>query len=173
MGLKTLLLCTLLWVQAPAGSAPAPPAKAGVLSAAEVQPLLPEKVYFSGQLATVQMRNSGGVRGSGGKLTLFAMVDSSGYSTGVRERYQFYLLTDSGVEIAGQRLNPGAYGAGFMNGPGFEVMDLGGHELFHAPYLHDAAMARPRPLQVVPGGAAGEYRLYLGRDYVAFHQIAP
>jgi len=41
------------------------------------------------------------------------MVDSSGYSTGLKEKYQAYLLNEVTLEIAGQTLKPGAYGFGF------------------------------------------------------------
>jgi hypothetical protein len=139
----------------------------GVLSPAQIQALVPATVYFSGQSATTQVRNAGGVRWSEGKQTLFTMVDASGYSTGMRERYQFYILSDVPIDIGGKRLASGAYGAGVLTDKGFEVMDIGGTELFHAPVQHDAAMQRPRPLQVTAAGN-GHYRLYLGRDYVEF-----
>lgn len=139
----------------------------GVLTASDLQTLFPGTVYFSGQTATVQLRNAGGVRWSQGKQTLFALVDAGGYSSGIRERYQFYVLTDVPVIIAGKHLAPGAYGGGFLGQQGFELMDLGGNELVHAPVQHDAAMQRPRPLQVVANGS-GHDRLYLGRDYVEF-----
>lgn len=138
-----------------------------VLSPTQIQGLFPAAVYFSGQMATVQLRNAGGVRWSEGKQTLFGMVDASGYSTGMRERYQFYILSDVPVNIGGKRLPAGAYGAGFLADKGFEVMDIGGTEIFHAAVQHDAAMQRPRPLQVTAAGSE-RYRLYLGRDYVEF-----
>jgi hypothetical protein len=139
----------------------------GVLNPTQIQALFPASVYFSGQMATVQLRNTGGVRWSESKQTLFGMVDASGYSTGMRERYQFYILSDVPVDIGGKRLPAGAYGAGFLADKGFEVMDLGGTEIFHAAVQRDAAMQRPRPLQVT-AAANGKYRLYLGRDYVEF-----
>jgi hypothetical protein len=138
-----------------------------VLNAAQIQAAFPATVYFSGQVTTVQLRNAGGVRWSEGKQTLFAMVDAGGYSSGMRERYQFYILNDVPIDIDGKRLPAGAYGAGFLVDKGFEVMDIGGTELFHAPVQHDAAMQRPRPLQVTVAGD-GHYRLCLGRDYVEF-----
>lgn len=141
----------------------------GVLQASDLQTLVPPTVYFSGQSASVQLRNSAGVRWEKSKQTLFAMVDVSGYSSAVRDRYQFYILTDTAIDLAGHVLPPGAYGAGFLENAGLLVMDLGGTEIFRAPYSPDATMKRPRPLQVMPGVAAGEYRLYLGRNYVAFH----
>lgn len=139
----------------------------GVLSPTQLQALVPATVYFSGQMTTVQMRNTGGVRWSEGRQTLFGMVDSGGYSTGMRERYQFYILTDVPVQIDGKHLPAGAYGAGFLADRGFEVMNIGGTELFHATVQHDAGMQRPRPLLVTATGT-GRYRLYLGRDYVEF-----
>lgn len=157
-----LLFCPLMGTSAQVANQ-----ATGVLSAAQIQTLFPATVYFNGQMATVQMRNSGGVRWKEGKQTLFGMVDAGGYSSGMRERYQFYILSDVALEIGGKRLSAGAYGAGFLTDRGFEVMDLGGTELFHAPVQHDSDMRRPRPLQVT-ASADGKYRLYLGRDYVEF-----
>lgn len=158
----------LLLLFAPMGWAGAQEAnqQPGLLTPTQLQAVFPATVYFSGQMTTVQMRNTGGVRWSGGKQTLFGMVDAGGYSSGMRERYQFYVLTDVPVEIGGKRLAAGAYGAGFLGDRGFEVMDLGGTELFHAAVQHDGGVQRPRPLQVTAAG--GHYRLYLGRDYVEF-----
>jgi hypothetical protein len=141
--------------------------QAGVLNPSQIQSVFPATVYFGGQMATVQLRNSGGVRWSEAKQTLFGMVDASGYSSGMRDRYQFYILTDVPIEIGGKRLAAGAYGAGFLADRGLEVMDIGGTELFHAAVQHDAGMQRPRPLEVIAAGD-GRYRLYLGRDYVEF-----
>jgi hypothetical protein len=164
---RVLLLVALLLPLTGITSAQVANQAMGVLNQSQVQSLFPATVYFSGQMATVQIRNAGGVRWSEGKQTLFAMVDASGYSSGMREKYQFYILSDVPVEIGGKHLSAGAYGAGFLADQGFEVMDLGGTELFHTAVQHDAGMQRPRPLQVTASGA-GRYRLYLGRDYVEF-----
>lgn len=165
--MKRVVLLILLLLPLGAMSAQTANQQTGVLNAAQMQALFPASVYFSGQTATVQLRNAGGVRWSEGKQTLFGMVDAGGYSSGMREKYQFYILSDVSIDIAGKRLPAGAYGAGFLTDKGLEVMDMGGTELFHAAVKHDAAMQRPRPLQVTDGGN-GSYRLYLGRDYVDF-----
>ncbi len=164
---RVVFLLLLLWPLAGVVNGQTANQRTGVLNANQVQALFPAAVYFSGQPATVQLRNAGGVRWSEGKQTLFGMVDASGYSTGMRERYQFYILSDVPIDIAGKHLPAGAYGAGFLTDKGLEVMDVGGAEVFHAPVKHDAAMQRPRPLQVTDAGN-GRYRLYLGRDYVDF-----
>lgn len=165
----TKLLLLFLLFSPIVGSANAQVAnqQTGVLGPSQLQSLFPGTVYFSGQMTTVQMRNTGGVRWREGKQTLFGMVDAGGYSSGMKERYQFYVLTDVPVEIGGKHLSAGAYGAGFLGERGFEVMDLGGTELFHTAVQHDSGMRRPRPLQVT-AATNGHYRLYLGRDYVDF-----
>ena len=164
---KALLVLALSLSCLRASNAQGTAQQPGLLSATQVQAIFPATVYFSGQMTTVQLRNAAGVHWGEGKQTLFGMVDAGGYSSGVRERYQFYILTDVPIDIGGRQLLPGAYGAGFLSGTGFEVMNLGGAELFHAAIAHDAAMQRPRPLQVIANGA-GNYRLYLGRDYIEF-----
>ncbi len=132
--------------------------------------LFPASVFFAGKQATTQLRNSGGVQASDDKVTAFALVDAGGYSSGIRERFQFYLLTSVAVEVAGKRLEAGSYGGGFLNGQAL-LMDLSAKEVFHAAVSMDAEMRRPRPLQVAGTAKPGEYRLYLGREYVSFRQI--
>ena len=144
--------------------------KEGVLKSADVGKLFPEKVFFKGQSATVQVRNSGGVRFSDGSLALAALVDASGYASAIREKYQAYLLTEVPLEIGGQTLKPGAYGFGFLEGNKFVVMDIGANDVLQAASTKDTDMKRPVPFQFVAGKTSGAYRLYKGRDYVEFHR---
>jgi len=139
-----------------------------VLKAADItSKVMPERVFYRGQTAPVQMRNTGGVHFADDLYVLAGLVDNSGYSTGVREKYQGYFLTEVTVDINGQSLKPGAYGIGFVEGSKFIVTDLGSNNLLEIPGAKDAELKRPVPLQVVAAPEAGSYRLYLGRDYVA------
>jgi hypothetical protein len=150
-----------------------PPAegKEVALKAADITPkLFPERVFFRGQTAPVQARNSGGVRYADDFYVLVGMVDNSGYSTGIREKYQAYLINEVTLEIGGETLKPGAYGFGFLDGGKFLVMDLGANDLLSAASQRDAEMKRPVPLRVVASSTAGNYRLYAGRNYVEFHR---
>lgn len=125
--------------------------------------IFPDQVFFRGQVASVQMRNTGGVRFADDMFVLAGMIDNSGYSSDIRQKYQAYLISEVALEIGGQKLAPGAYGVGFMQGK-FVVMDLGAHDLLQVDSTRDAEMKRPVPLQVVSSG--GKYRLYAGREYV-------
>jgi hypothetical protein len=158
--------------QTPSNQSPAAVVKtahAGILTSAEAEKTLPASVFFRGQSAPIQGRNSSGVRFEDNSLMLVSLVDTSGYSSQVQEKYQAYLIAESPLDVDGHRLAPGAYGCGFIGTDKFVVMDIGGHELFTAHSVSDSALSRPRPLQIMPNpGAAGTYRLYINRNYVTF-----
>lgn len=149
---------------------PTSPAKDTVLKAAEVgNKIFPDKVFFRGQSAPVQARNTAGVKYADGFFVLAGLVDNSGYSSGIREKYQAYLITEVTLEVGGQTLKPGAYGVGFLDADKFIAMDLGANDLFTASSKKDSDMKHPVPLQIVAGDG-GTYRLYKGRDFVEFHR---
>jgi hypothetical protein len=136
-----------------------------VLSASEAQKLLPPAVYFAGQSAPTQLRNSAGVKFAHGHYLLATMVDTSGYSTGVAANYQAYLITEEPIKINEQRLPAGVYGVGFRAGGKFVVMDVGAHDLLTVSSAVDEGIKRPMPLLVMADPAGG-FRLYEGRKYV-------
>ncbi|MBW4045969.1 MAG: hypothetical protein HIU87_13375 [Acidobacteria bacterium] len=138
-----------------------------IVPAAAAAKLLPDAVFFRGQSAPVEARNSGGVHYPDGMYVLSAIVDSSGYSSGIQQKYQAYFISEVTVDIEGHKLGPGAYGVGFVNGK-FGVMDIAAHDLFSVPATHDAALRRPSPFQVIADAKTGSYRLYFGRNYVVF-----
>ncbi len=165
-----LLVASVSYSQEKSTAAPAKEtAKAGVLKPADIGvKLFPDKVFFRGQIAPVQMRNAGGVRFADQFLVLAALVDNSGYSTGLKEKYQGYLINEVPIEIGGKTLKPGAYGCGFIEGDKFVVMDVAANDMLEVSSTKDSEIKRPVPLQFVAGSGAGTYRLYKGRDYVEF-----
>lgn len=146
--------------------------KEAILKASDItNKLFPETVFFRGQSAPVQMRNTGGVRFADDLFVLMGLVDNSGYSTSIRAKYQAYLITEVPLEIGGQSLKPGAYGFGFIDGPKFIALDLGANDLFTVASHRDTEIKRPMPLQILPSPTAGAYRLYNGRDFVEFKRV--
>lgn len=163
-----LLLCFVFVtpLRGQKGTAPG----ATILTPSDVVNIMPATVFFRGQSATVQIRNTYGLRFPGGKLLLAGLVDTSGYSTGIKTKYQGYLLTESELTIGGKTLLPGAYGFGFIANNQFVVMDLGAHDVFQVASTVDSAMKRPRPLLIRPGMHPGAFRLYAGRSYVTIRR---
>jgi hypothetical protein len=166
--LALLTLALFGSVAAPASMAQA--AKTGqdaILKASEITPVLfPDKVFFRGKTAASQLRNAGGVKFSDGVYFLAALVDNSGYSTAIKEKYQAYILSEVALEIGGIKLPAGAYGVGWLTDQKFVVMDLGAHEIFTTDSKHDNGVPHPVPLQVLAGASPGSYLLFNGRDSV-------
>lgn len=139
---------------------------ATVLTVADAQKLLPASVFYRGQSATTQLRNSGGVKFADGFYVLATLVDTSGYSTGLAAKYQAYFIVEVPINVGGKSLPAGVYGAGFI-GDKFVLTDVGAHDVLTVSAGEDAGLKRPMPLQVV-ANAAGGFRLYAGRKYVSF-----
>ena len=164
-----LLLCAIVALSLPARTNAVPSSSsASVLKPGDMASLMPATVFFRGQVASVQARNSGGVKLPDGMFVLCALVDTSGYSTAVQQKYQGYFITEVALDINGQTLKPGAYGVGFIEGNQFLVMDLGAHDLFTVGSRHDAELKRAMPLQVLDDTTPNRYRLYINRNYVVF-----
>src|SRR5713226_4371340 len=88
-----LLTFSIRHPQATRADNPAAAGKEVILKAADITPkIFPERVFFRGQSAPVQFRNSGGVHFADDFYVLAGLVDSSGYSTAIKEKYQAYLL---------------------------------------------------------------------------------
>jgi hypothetical protein len=146
------------------GSTMAQAAGDTVVKPAEMQKLLPATVFYRGQTAPTELRNSGGVKLADGFYVLAALVDTSGYTTGVQAKYQACFFTEVPIKVGGQSLAAGAYGVGIVDGK-FVVTDLGAHDVLSVAVSDDAELKRPLPLQVV-ADAAGGFRLYVQRKYV-------
>ncbi|HUY81984.1 MAG TPA: hypothetical protein VMU92_09700 [Acidobacteriaceae bacterium] len=169
IGVVCALLLSVAVVPAFAKAKVAP--KPGILHSTDLKTVLPGRVFFRGLSATTQLRNSGGVRFADGLMTMVALVDNGGYSNGIQQKYQAYLLTEVKLDFGGHVLVPGAYGVGFVpSGMGmqFVVMNLAAQDQFYTAAGHDLRMHRPVPLQIVPAREAGEYKLYFGRNNVVF-----
>ncbi len=137
-----------------------------VLKPADMQKLLPASVFYRGQAAPTQLRNSAGVKFADGFLVLATLVDTSGYSSGLAAKYQAYFINEVPIKLGGKSLAVGVYGVGFVEDK-FVVTDVGAHDVLSVNTVEDAELKRPMPLQVVADPAGG-FRLYAGRKYVLF-----
>jgi len=136
---------------------------AQVLAADALKKAVPSSFFFAGQSAPVELRNSVGLKNAAGKLVLAGLVDASGYSTAIQERYQGFLITETKLSFEAATLDPGAYGFGFKDGK-FIVMNVANTDVLSVACQNDEQLKRPVPLKLEKDGAA--YRLYAGRKYV-------
>ncbi len=135
-----------------------------VLDEKEMTRVVPTTFYFQGQSAPVQMRNAAAVRLGADRLVIAGLVDTSGYSTEVRGKYEGFLITDSPIILSGTNLGTGAYGFGFSSDGKMNVFDVGGKQILSVDASKDKDLKRPRPLTMIK--TADSIRLYSGRNYV-------
>lgn len=163
MMLRKGLFVVLVAVLA-AGLASAQNDKPGLLTAQDVKKVAPSTYFFRGQSAPVQLRNSVGLRASGGKLVLVGLVDTSGYASDIKEKYQGFFITEVKVKVEDSEVSPGQYGFGFKDGK-FLVMDVGANDLASVSSKKDDQIAHPVPLKLVQDGTS--YKLYQGKNWVS------
>jgi hypothetical protein len=136
-----------------------------VLGAEDLKRVVPASYFFRGQSASVQLRNAAGFRALDGKLVLAGLVDTSGYSSDVAEKYQGFLITEIKLSIEGSDLPPGQYGFGFSKQDKFTVMDVGNNELLSVPSHLDQNLQHAVPLKIAAD--QGSYRLYAGKKWIS------
>jgi hypothetical protein len=135
-----------------------------LLSADELKNAVPAEFFFRGKKAPTQLRNATGFQTADGKLTFAALVDASGYSTAIQEKYQGMLITESKLNIGGSELAPGAYGFGFTANKVI-VMNVANEDVLSSSYQTDTSLKRAVPLKLVEDG--GAYKLCAGKKWVA------
>ncbi len=136
-----------------------------VLSGEELNKTVSTEYFYRGQKAPVQLRNAVGFQLADGKMTLASLVDASGYSTAIQQKYQGLLITESKLHIGSSTLPPGQYGFGFTAEGKFVVMDVANSEVLSAAFQTDDKLQRPVPLKLMEDGDG--YKLYAGRKWIA------
>src|SRR3954466_13400973 len=95
-----------------------------VLSGPELARVIPTSFYFQGQSAPTQMRNSAAARFTPERFVLAGLVDTSGYSSEVRGKYEGFFITGSPISVEDQTLATGAYGFGFSSDGKLNLFDV-------------------------------------------------
>jgi len=161
---KTWLVAVGTFVAAVLTAGLAQKAAQHLLNGDEIKKAVPAEFFFAGQKAPTQMRNAAGLQTSAGKMTLFALVDASGYSSAIQQKYQGMLITESKLNFAGSELAPGEYGFGFAADK-FVVMNAASEDVLSTAFQTDGELKRPVPLKLIEDGAA--YKLYAGKKWVS------
>ena len=159
-GLKMLSIAVLTLI----GCASAQQVTKHVLTSDELKKAVPAEYFFRGQKAPVQLRNAVGFQLPDGKMMLAALVDASGYSTAIQQKYQGMLITETKLNVGGSSLPPGQYGFGFTADNKFMVMDVANSDVLSAAYQTDQALQHAVPLKLVEDGTG--YKLYAGKKWI-------
>jgi hypothetical protein len=133
---------------------------------------MPTNFYLEGNAIPVQKRNAAVVQTGGGAQVLFALLDTTGYSSQVQEKYKGMIITGTSLSVCGGSLGVGSYGFGLQTPAAssdedaqFFVYDQGGKKLMDCGAKKDSEIKQPKPLQVMLG-AGQPAKLYLGRYWI-------
>ncbi len=146
------------------GSALGQQAAKHLLTGDELKRVVPADYFYRGQKAPTQLRNATGFQLADGKMTLAALVDASGYSTAIQQKYQGLLITESKLNIGGAELGAGQYGFGFTAEGKFVVMNVANDDVLSVPCQTQPDLKRAVPLKMVEEGDG--YKLYAGKKWV-------
>lgn len=127
--------------------------------------VVPGSFYFEGKIGPTQMRNAAAVRFGEKRHVIAALIDTSGYSSDIRAKYEGFFITDSRIEFGDKELAAGAYGFGVTKESKFNIFDVGGSLLLSVAGAKDSVTRTPRPLALLKED--GGVRFYRGRSFVA------
>jgi hypothetical protein len=142
------------------------PAAPTVVPEAGLKKVVPDSYFFRGMSATTQLRNSSAIHYPDDFYVIAGLVDTSGYSTDVKAKYNGLFITEKTLKFGSSTLGPGQYGMGYTADGKFHILTVDGNELLVADIVTDEKLARPQPLKIVMDGATA--KLYLGKKYVTF-----
>ena len=161
---RSLTLASVLFVLSSAFVAVALVQDGVILTGAAFTKVVPASFYFEGQSAPTQLRNAAAARFGSKRYVIVGMVDTSGYSSEIRAKYEGFFITDSRIGLGDRELPTGAYGFGFSDDGKLNIFDVAGEKILSVNTSNDANLRRPRPLTMIK--AADGIRLYSGKSYV-------
>ena len=133
---------------------------------------IPTDFYLEGNRIPVEKRNAALVKTPRGARLVLGLIDTSGYSSQIQQKYMGMLITEGKVSVCNVPLSVGSYGFGLEKPPAtsraeakFLLYNQAGEKVGECGAKKDSAVTQPKPLNVVSSKEAGA-RLYLGRYYL-------
>src|SRR5215831_17679719 len=100
-----------------------------VVAPDDLKKVVPEAYFFRGMSATTQLRNSAALHYPDDFYVIAGLVDTSGYSSDVKAKYNGFFITEKTLKFGGGTLQPGQYGMGYTPEGKFHILDVAGNEL--------------------------------------------
>jgi len=123
--------------------------------------------YLEGNSIPTEKRNAALVKTPSGARVECALLDTTGYSSQIQQKYIGMIISEGTFSAGGVKLGVGSFGFGTKtphppSDADAQVFfyDQAGNSLGECPAKKDTALKSPRPLQVIVSG--GSTRLYLG-----------
>jgi len=135
---------------------------------------VPTDFYLVGEHIPVEKRNAVVLKSAAGKRVVMAIIDTSGYSSQIQQKYAGMLITETKLNVCGSTIGVGSYGFGLEHPAApsnadalFRIYDQAGDKVAGCGAKKDDSVKQPRPLAVVTD-KSGTAKLYLGRYVIEF-----
>src|SRR5438128_6964779 len=78
----------------------------------EFDSAVPKDFYLEGNAIPTEKRNAALLKTPGGARVLFALIDTTGYSSEIKKKYIGMVIAEGAVSVCGNALGVGSYGFG-------------------------------------------------------------
>jgi hypothetical protein len=133
---------------------------------------IPNDFYLEGNRIPVEKRNATLLKTPAGARLVLALIDTTGYSSQIKQKYMGMVITEGRVSVCSVPLSVGSYGFGLEKPAAtssedakFFVYNQAGEKVGECGAKKDNAVKQPKPLNIVLSKEAGA-RLYLGRYFL-------
>jgi hypothetical protein len=127
---------------------------------------IPNDFYLEGNKIPVEKRNAALLKTPAGARVVLALIDTTGYSSQIQQKYMGMVITEGKVSVCDVPLSVGSYGFGLEKPAGkFLLYNQAGEKVGDCVAKKDSAVKQPKPLNIVVSKEGGA-RLYLGRYFV-------
>jgi hypothetical protein len=133
---------------------------------------IPNDFYLEGNRIPVEKRNAVLLKAPAGARLVLALIDTSGYSSQIQQKYNGMVITEGRVSVCSVSLSVGSYGFGLEKPAAtssedakFFLYNQAGQKVGDCTAKKDSAVKQPKPLTVVLSKEGGA-RLYLGRYFL-------
>jgi len=133
---------------------------------------IPNDFYLEGNRIPVEKRNAVLLKTPAGARLVLALIDTTGYSSQIKQKYIGMVITEGTVSVCNVPLSVGSYGFGLVKPAAtssedakFYLYNQAGETVGECAAKKDSAVKQPKPLNVVLSKEAGA-RLYLGRYFL-------
>ncbi len=134
--------------------------------------IVPKDFVLEENAIPTEKRNSVLVVTPSGGRVVAGLVDTSGYTSQVQEKYLGMLINEADLNVCGHQVGIGSYGFGLVKASGatqgkasdFVLYNQAGKQVVKCAAKWDAKIKSPRPLRVVVSGETA--RIYIGRTWV-------
>ena len=133
---------------------------------------VPTDFYLVGEHIPVEKRNAAVLKDAKGARLVLALIDTSGYTSQIQQKYLGMLITETKISVCGNAIGVGSYGFGLERPAAtskadalFRIYNQAGEKVGECAAKKDDSVKQAKPLTV--NTAKGEpAKIYFGKYFI-------